>query len=62
MYITRTITIRNNTAKIYRDTEWKEFRVKFFRANDYLGEDADYYCDDKDDAVQTATHVLYNMQ
>ena len=62
MYITRTITIRNNTAKIYRDTEWEEFRVKFFRDNDYLGEDADYYCGDKEDAVQTAMHVLYNMQ
>lgn len=61
MYIKREITIRNNTAKIYRDTEWEEYRVKFYRDGKYLGADADYHCDDIEDAVGTANHVLRNM-
>ena len=40
-------------AKVYRDAEWREYRVKFFRDGEYQ-EDADYHTDDKSDAQFTA--------
>lgn len=42
-------------AKVYRDVEWQEYRVKFYR-NGMYQEGADYHTDDKDDAVGTAEH------
>lgn len=42
-------------AKIYRDSEWQEWRVKFYDSKgNYLGEDCDYHTDDKFDAQSTA--------
>ncbi len=41
------------TAKIYRDTEWGEYRVKFYRAGQHQ-QDADYHTEDKQDAIDTA--------
>lgn len=40
-------------AKVFRDSEWREFRVKFYRDGAYLQE-ADYHTDDKSDAQHTA--------
>lgn len=41
------------TAKIYRDSEWKEYRVKFFKDNKHFTE-GDYRTPDKQDAIQMA--------
>jgi hypothetical protein len=42
------------TAKVYKDHEWGEFRVKFYTDGKHEGEEADYHTDDKDDANDTA--------
>jgi hypothetical protein len=45
----------NKQAKVYYDNEWDEFRVKFYTNGKYDGQDSDYFCDDLDDAVSTAS-------
>lgn len=47
-------TTNNNTAKVYRDVEWDEYRVKFFDAQGKHLDAADYHTDDKEDALNTA--------
>jgi hypothetical protein len=42
------------TAKVYKDHEWGEYRVKFYTDGKHEGEAADYHTDDKDDANDTA--------
>lgn len=46
-------------AKVYRDTDWNEYRVKFYRNGKYQ-EGADSHTDDKDDAIGTAE--VYTLQ
>lgn len=41
-------------AKVYRDNDWQEYRVKFYRDGVYEGEASDHHTDDKGDAVATA--------
>ena len=48
------------TAKIYRDTDWNEYRVKFYRAGQHLSA-ADYHTDDNEDAHDTARGQLERM-
>ena len=40
-------------ARVYRDSDWQEWRVKFYEHGIYLAE-ADYHTDDKADAMHTA--------
>lgn len=42
-----------HSATVHRDSELKEYKVKFFKDGKHH-EPADYYCDDKDDAMGTA--------
>ena len=42
------------TAKVYKDHEWGEFRVKFYTDGKHEGEEADYHTDDRGDANDTA--------
>ena len=42
-------------AKIYRDAEWNEYRVKFY-INGAYQENADFHTDSKRDAFDTARH------
>jgi hypothetical protein len=42
------------TAKVYKDHEWGEFRVKFYTDGKHEGEEADYHTDDRSDANDTA--------
>lgn len=44
-------------ARVYRDSEWNEYRVRFFRGGKYESA-ADYHTDDKQDALDTATFVI----
>ena len=48
------------TAKVYRDSEWGEYRVRFYRAGQHL-QNADYHTDDKEDAHDTARGQLERM-
>jgi hypothetical protein len=41
------------TAKVYKDTDWQEYRVKFYIQGQHQ-ENADYHTDDKQDAIDTA--------
>lgn len=50
---TETSTDKVLTAKIYRNSDWQEFRVKFYRDGKYQ---SDYHTDDKEDAKSTARH------
>ncbi len=43
------------TAKVYKDAEWGEHRVKFFTDGNHHKE-ADYHTDDKQDAHDTANY------
>jgi hypothetical protein len=49
----QTLTFNNRIAKVYRDTEWGEYRVRFWDCKVYQA-GADYHTDDKQDAVDTA--------
>lgn len=48
------------SARVYRDTDWNEFRVRFFDANGHLTE-SDYHTDDKLDALDTAAYTVHRM-
>lgn len=46
-------TTPTRCAKVYRDSEWQEWRVRFFIDDEHQTE-ADYHTDDKADAQHTA--------
>lgn len=53
---------KGHTAKVYKDLDWDEHRVKFYNPDgSYHGKDSDYHTDDLDDAHGTAKHVLTQM-
>lgn len=45
------------TAKVYHDTEWGEYRVKFY-LNGIWQVNADYHTEDKQDAFDTAHAIV----
>lgn len=51
----QTIGHAGNIAKVYQDSEWQEWRVKFFIKGDYQDK-ADSHQDTKQDAIDTAFH------
>lgn len=57
MRLIKTIANGHYQAKIYRDAEWDEYVVVFFRDGKRLP-DADYHTGDWDDADATAQAVL----
>ncbi|AWD90679.1 hypothetical protein [Pseudomonas phage Achelous] len=46
-----------DSAKVYRDSEWQEWRVKFFAGGVYQP-DSDYHTTDKQDALDTGNAWL----
>lgn len=52
-------TKNGTTAKIYRDAEWNEYRVKFFKDGEYQP-NSDYHSDTKTDAYETA--ILFTQE
>ena len=48
-------------AVVYRDVEWNEYRVKFYRDTVYQ-EEADYHDDDKQSAMDTAKHFCERIE
>lgn len=51
------ITFGARTAKVYRDSNWNEYRVRLY-ARGRLDEAADYFTDDKQDAIDTAAAMV----
>ena len=43
-----------HTAKVYKDSDWDEYRVKFYKDGKHVGKASDYHSDDLDDAQSTA--------
>ncbi len=48
-------------AKVYKDSEWGEYRVKFHKNGKHLV-NADYHTDDKEDAHGTAKYQVKNLK
>ncbi len=48
-------------VKVYRDSEWCEFRCRLYVAG-VLQSDADYFTGDRDDALETAKAMVKPMQ
>lgn len=48
-----TAAIGDRLAKVYRDCEWDEYRVKFYLNGTYQ-KGADYHTDAREDAIGTA--------
>lgn len=49
----QTLTFNNRIAKVYRDTDWNEYRVQFWDCKVYQS-GADYHTHDRQDAVAPA--------
>ena len=45
-------------AKVYRDSEWNEYRVVFYRST-VKQEGADYHTSDRQDALDTAASFVH---
>lgn len=56
-----TLMVGQYRAKIYRDTDWREWRTRFYDGAQYLGENRDAHTDDKADAIGTAQSELWRM-
>lgn len=48
------------TVKVYRDSEWQEYRVRSY-PNGKLYAPADYHTTDKQDALDTALGILTKL-
>ena len=50
-----------HTAKVYKDTEYNEYQVHFFKHGKHMGEGPVSYHDEKEDAQKTADHAVKQM-
>jgi len=48
----------NQTAKVFRDSDWNEYRIRLYD-NGILNPDADGFEDDKDSAIATAKAMVW---
>ena len=53
MRVIAKFTHLSRLAKVYRDSTWGEYRIKFWQEDEYMKE-ADYHTTDKDEALQFA--------
>ena len=60
-YLSEKMERDNLEAKIFRDTDYNEFIVRFYKDNTLIKE-ADYFTDDREDAVGTAEAELKHME
>jgi hypothetical protein len=56
----KTYTDGDKIAKVYKDLDWGEHRVKFYKDGKYLSK-ADYHTDDADDAHFSAQEMLKKL-
>jgi len=56
LYLLKTINRSDGFARVYRDTGWDEYRVRFYYAGVHRPE-ADYFTTCRDDALSTAAFV-----
>ena len=59
--LVKTIGDGKKTAKVYKDSDWGEYRVKHF-VDGVHQKDADYHAYDKDDAMNTASYFTRDGQ
>lgn len=59
--LVKTIGEGKKTAKVYKDADWGEYRVKHF-VDGVHQKEADYHASDKDDAMDTAAHFTRDGQ
>ena len=45
-------------ARIYHEKEWNQYVVRFYQDGKHLS-DADYYCEEKEDAQGTAMNYCF---
>jgi len=50
-----------HTAKVYKDREWGEYRVRHYKDGAHMGEDSDSHHDDLKDAQGSAEHAVKHM-
>ena len=50
-----------HTAKVYKDTDWGEYRVRHYQDGKHMGEDTDSHHDDLHDAQSSAEHAIKFM-
>ena len=50
-----------HTAHVYRDSDWDEYRVRFYKDGKHLGSEKDYHSDDLSDAKGTADAEIKRM-
>lgn len=55
-------TSLGHTAKVFKDTQWGEYRVKFYDEEGQHMKDSDYHTDCPEDASDTARAVLAFMK
>ena len=60
MKLLKTHTSGEHSAKVYKDPEWNEYRVKYYTGKTH-NTDADYHTDDENDAHDTAKSGLTHM-
>jgi len=53
---------KGHKAKVYKDMDWQEHRVKFYSPEGKHYTEADYHTDDKEDAHDTAHHQLHRYK
>jgi hypothetical protein len=51
-----------HTAKVYHDSDWQEYRVKFYDTDGTHITAADYHTDSMDDASSTARYILNSFK
>lgn len=59
--LVQTVQAGTITAKVYRDADWQEYRTKFYRDGQYMGESCDAHAEDKTEALQTARYAADQM-
>ncbi len=59
----QTVVSDRYTAKVYYDNDWQEYQVKFYRGlKSFMGEDASYFTNDLEDAINTAKTQLRYLE
>lgn len=52
----KTVADNGRVARVYRNSEFEEYEVRFSINGEDCGSDSDYFTNDKQDALDTAEH------
>lgn len=48
-------------TQVYYDSDYGEYEVRIKRGKSFIYPEANYFTDDKTDAMNTASHMLYEL-